>query len=191
MVCASFSGPTFLCGTFFLIFGNISGFGSRGLWTVLTPGPIRASTTWAQCLLESSGRFLHLLTMRTQALHTWPARTSSSLKHSGKWLSYLALLVNLELKGSTLILIFIFMSYIYCHILSYLLDFALQMQHPACDLYSLGLWKAAMGLLKITIVTTGVWSGVNPLTCRLKQLSEDSHTHHLSLTLCLHKIFPL
>ena len=115
LVCASFSGRTFLCGTFFLILWNITGFWSRGLWTVLTPGPIRASTTWAQCLLESSGRFLHLLTMRTQALHTWPARTSSSLKHSGKWLSYLALLVNLELKGSTLILIFIFMSYIYCH----------------------------------------------------------------------------
>ena len=124
MVCASFSGRTFLCGTFFLIFGNISGAGSRGLWTVLTPGPIRASTTCAQCLLESSGKFLHLLTMRTQALHTWPARTSPSWKQSGKWLSYLALLVNRELKGSTSIVILIsdivryVLSYhvIYCHI---------------------------------------------------------------------------
>ena len=89
----------FLATFFLLIFGNVFSFWSFGLWTFFTPGPIRASTTCAQSFSVSSGRFFHLFTMRTQALQTSPARTSDSLKQSGKCSSYFLLLVNLELEN--------------------------------------------------------------------------------------------
>jgi len=60
--------------------------------------------------------------MSTQALHSSPCRDSDILKQLLKDVSYLLLLVNLEL-----------------------LDFALQMQQPLWDRKIFGLWKAAIG----------------------------------------------
>jgi len=85
---------------------------------LLVPGPALASTTWAQWRIEPLGSFFHLLTKRTHALHISPILVWSSWKHCKKSSSYFLLSVNQEL-----------------------LDLALQIQHPAGDLYILGLWK--------------------------------------------------
>jgi len=84
--------------------------------TFFIPGPVLASTTCAQSLVVFGGSFFHLLTISTQALHISPLRASASLKHLVQSSSYFLLSVKREL-----------------------LDFALHMQQPSWDLYSLGL----------------------------------------------------
>ena len=64
----------------------------------LFPGPLLLLTTWAQSLAVSGGRFLHLLTIKTQALQISPDRETFSLKQFRKEFSYFPLSVNLELK---------------------------------------------------------------------------------------------
>ena len=110
--------------------------------TFLMPGPVLASTTWCQSLVVLAGNFFHLLTMRTQALQISPFLVSSNLKHPTQSSSYFLLSVNLELKhhfDNEMCNNKMHRSSFCAFPYFYLLDLALQMQHPSRDLYSFGL----------------------------------------------------
>ena len=67
--------------------------------TFLVPGPVRASTTCAQSLVVFGGKFFHLLTISTHALHISPFLASSNLKQVEKFSSYFPLSVKRELNN--------------------------------------------------------------------------------------------
>ena len=129
---------------FLLIFSNFSTIwdASSVFFTfrllILFPGPLLLLTTWAQFFWVSSGRFLHLLTIKTQALQISPDREQFSRKQFLKESSYFPLSVNLELEEK------IIYKFIFCIIIIiitiYLLDFALQMQQPSNERNIFGLW---------------------------------------------------
>ena len=103
----------------------------------LFPGPLRLLTTCAQCFSVVGGRFLHLLTIKTQALQISPDRESFSLKQFLKEFSYFPLSVNLELKERKKYILIYITKYDRDH---YLLDFALQMTQPSTERNIFGLW---------------------------------------------------